>query len=79
MTNEHVMGYAHYPEEGKVFINDKLKLNQVFYVLQHEFGHALGLTHDGNQNSTMFPYFLGKNNVSEYDRQRLQKIIQVSF
>ncbi|GIX78180.1 hypothetical protein CDAR_508901 [Caerostris darwini] len=58
MTNEHVMGYAHYPEEGKVFINDKLKPNQVFYVLQHELGHALGSTHDVNQNSTMFPYFL---------------------
>ncbi|GIX96471.1 hypothetical protein CDAR_613071 [Caerostris darwini] len=28
ITSEHVMGYAHYPEEGKVFINDKLKPNQ---------------------------------------------------
>ncbi|GIX92450.1 hypothetical protein CDAR_232081 [Caerostris darwini] len=78
ITSEHVMGYAHYPEEGKVFINDKLKPNQVFYVLQHEFGHALGLTHDPNQNSTMFPYFLGKN-VSEYDRQRLQKLYKCHF
>ncbi|GIY51556.1 hypothetical protein CDAR_1271 [Caerostris darwini] len=64
IASEHVMGYAHYPEEGKVFINDKLKPNQVFYVLQHEFGHALGLTHDPNQNSTMFPYFLGETKAS---------------
>ncbi|GIY41443.1 uncharacterized protein CDAR_23451 [Caerostris darwini] len=68
MTNEHVMGYAHYPEEGKVFINDKLKPNQIFSVLQHELGHPLGLTHDVNQNSTMFPYFLEGMIVEKYHR-----------
>lgn len=47
--------------------------NELLHTLIHEFGHALGLSHDTDQNSVMYMYTTDTVNITARDTQALRQ------
>lgn len=72
----YILGQAYPPPHGGVYINEKASTTDVFYIVQHEIGHALGLKHFGN--SIMQPIFTERN-VSEREIDKIKHLYGCSF
>lgn len=72
----YILGQAYPPPHGDIYINEKASPTEVFYIVQHEIGHALGLKHFGN--SIMQSIFT-EANVSEQEIVRIRQIYGCSF
>lgn len=68
-----VVGQA-YPD--RITIKENVPVDSIFYILQHEFGHALGLTHFND--SVMEPIYSSQN-VTERDREIISKLYECKF
>lgn len=67
-NRDDLLGYAFGPPSGDIHVRADLENEpyRLYGVIQHEFGHALGLKHDSHPTSVMNPVF-GGNNVSAHD------------
>ena len=65
------------PQWGQIYIDKNLDKATMFYVIQHEIGHALGLKH--SNNSVMERFFSAAKNVSAADRKKIFKKYNCSF
>lgn len=80
--NPNLLGRAfppNHPDRGKILINQDIPKKHLFYVIQHEMGHSLGLEHDSDSvmESVFDPNLL--RNVSRVDREKIFKLYNCSF
>lgn len=69
-ANDSRLGFAHqHFKGGLIFLRENMTSEDVFYVLQHEWGHVLGVDHENDTSSIMYPFF-NVNNVSDVERQK---------
>lgn len=74
---DYVLGQAYPPPHGNVYINVKEQTSdKLFYIVQHEVGHALGLNH--YKNSIMQAIF-SKKNVSDIEIRKIREMYGCSF
>lgn len=74
-----ILGYTYMPGDsrwGSIYIEKSLDPSTMFYTLQHEVGHALGLQH--YNHSIMETYFTPKN-VSIRDKYKIFQLYNCSF
>lgn len=77
-----VLGQAWFPppcggrKAGHIEIDqDEAWMHQdLLGVTMHEVGHALGLPHNGNEESIMYPAFNGITHLSDLDRANLREL-----
>jgi predicted Zn-dependent protease len=59
---------------ARIYIYAFTNKNELFHSLAHELGHALGLAHNENLASIMYPYNKSGVNVSADDLAALKKL-----
>ena len=77
---DYVIGQAWQPEEGILKINRK-EINKfnVTKVIQHEFGHTLGLQHSKNPNSIMFSVYDDNQKLLKSDKEKLNELYKCRY
>ena len=58
-----------YSSNGRKFSEEELAI-----IIRHEIGHSLGLPHSNDKNSTMFPYVLPGQSITDKDIENLMEL-----
>jgi len=60
------LAHAYFPEDGRIHFNEGFYFTDktssgynLMWIAVHEFGHALGLSHTGEYDAIMYPYYTG--------------------
>lgn len=75
-NNTILLGQANGPDNGTIFIERNLDKMTMFYTIQHEIGHALGLPH---YNTSIMQELYIPQNVSAKDRNKIFSLYNCSF
>lgn len=74
-----VLGVSEGPGKGIITITKNESSINVTKIIQHEFGHALGLQHSKNENSLMFWAYASYQQILESDRQKLNELYKCRY
>ena len=67
------------PAQNKIDIYFNISHTELVHTLAHELGHAIGIDHNSNPNSIMYPYTTTVTSPSPDDLTALKKVCQPQF
>lgn len=74
-----VLGLSEGPGKGVVIITRNESSINITKIIQHEFGHALGLQHSKNDKSLMFWVHASYQQILESDRQEIYELYKCRY
>lgn len=73
------VGLAYPPNVGIIIINSNISNINISQIIQHEFGHALGLKHSTNSGSIMHHTLVPNMRILKSDKQKLEELYRCRY
>lgn len=73
------VGVAYPPPVGVIIIDSNISESYIPQIIQHEFGHALGLKHSANDESIMRHTFVPHMHILQSDKQNLNEMYRCRY